>query len=369
MIRDVITVGLTIRIPLLYRVSLVGNAQNAPPTLKDPKFCTCEEKKTRNIDRLARSLLIKGLPNDIYSLIDSNETAKDLWDALERQIRGSEYDEQDRKAAILYEYETFKAIEGEQQTKNLIDINIDALYNILKQNQSDVNDALGYKKKAGVVTSDPLALVTEKTKVSKRKEKVVVSLNFEGSGADDFSELKKITALLAKAFNRRKFYSKPTNNNFRTSSTSQSANKKQEFVKSDDKKVEKKDDKKKQDMSKSANKKQEFVKSDDKKVEKKDDEKKKDMSKVKSYNCKKEGHFAKDCKKAKVKDYNYYKTKMLLSKKDSDEQVLLAEDQAWMESSSDADQEINANMVLIKLKRLFQNQMKVLHPLKKPLLR
>nr|GEU71814.1 retrovirus-related Pol polyprotein from transposon TNT 1-94 [Tanacetum cinerariifolium] len=38
----------------------------------------------------------------------------------------------------------------------------------------DVNDALGYKKKAVVVTSDPLALVVKKTKVSKRKEKVEV---------------------------------------------------------------------------------------------------------------------------------------------------------------------------------------------------
>nr|GFA56492.1 hypothetical protein [Tanacetum cinerariifolium] len=116
-------------------------------------------------------------------------------------------------------------------------MDIDALYNILKQNQGDVNDALGYKKKAGVVTSDPLALVVEKTKVSKRKEKVVVSSDSKRSGADDFSELKKITALLAKAFNQIKFYSKPTNNNLRTSSTSQSANKKQEFVKSNDKKV------------------------------------------------------------------------------------------------------------------------------------
>nr|GFB93813.1 hypothetical protein [Tanacetum cinerariifolium] len=132
-----------------------------------------------------------------------------------------------------------------------MDINIDALYNILNQNQGDVNDAFGYKKKAVVVSSDPLSLVAEKTK--------------------------------------------------------------------------------------SANKKQEFVKSDDKKVEKKDDEKKRDMSKVKCYNCKKEGHFSKDCKKAKVKDYNYYKTKMLLAKKDSDEQVLLAKDQAWMESNSDSD--------------------------------
>nr|GEV57398.1 reverse transcriptase domain-containing protein [Tanacetum cinerariifolium] len=280
----------------------------ASPTLKDTKFWIAEEKKTRKIDHLARSLLIQGLPNDIYSLIDSNKTAKDLWDALERQMRGSEYGEQDRKA-----YGTLM-----RQTKNLMDINIDALYNILKQNQGDVNDALGYKKKVFLITSDPLALVAEKINASKRKEKVVVSSDSEGNGADDFSELKNITALLAKAFNRRKFYSTPTNNNLRTSSTSESANKKQEFVQSDDKKKDKKAD-----------------------------EKKRDISKVKCYNYKKEGHFAKDCKKANVKNYNYYKTKMLLAKKDSDEQVLLTKDQAWMESSSNSDQEINVNMVFM----------------------
>nr|GFB38267.1 hypothetical protein [Tanacetum cinerariifolium] len=38
---------------------------------------------------------------------------------------------------------------------------------------------------------------------------------------------------------------------------------------------------------------------------------------------------------------------MLLAKKDKDKQVLLAEDQAWMESSSDSDQEINANIVFM----------------------
>nr|GEZ71965.1 hypothetical protein [Tanacetum cinerariifolium] len=72
----------------------------------------------------------------------------------------------------------------------------------------------------------------------------------------------------------------------------------------------------------------EYVRSVEKKEDKKVDEKKTDMRKVKCYNCKKKCHFAKDCKKAKVRDYNYYKTKMLLAKKDSDEQVLLAEDQA-----------------------------------------
>ncbi|GKE15003.1 hypothetical protein Tco_1422580 [Tanacetum coccineum] len=80
-------------LPIIAQVSLAGTAPNAPPTLKDPKFWIVEEKKTRKIDRLARSLLIQGLPNDIYSLIDSNDTAKDLWDALERQMCGFEYGE------------------------------------------------------------------------------------------------------------------------------------------------------------------------------------------------------------------------------------------------------------------------------------
>nr|GEV88444.1 retrovirus-related Pol polyprotein from transposon TNT 1-94 [Tanacetum cinerariifolium] len=332
MSRDVITVGSTMRIPLLYRGEysqwrerfmnyLEEQRMNASTTLKDPKFWIAKEKKTRKIDRLARSLLIQGLPNDIYSLIDSNETAKDLWDALERQMRGSEHGKQDRKAVILYEYKTFKAIEGEQ----LLDTYLRYLQVIndmkkcgYKKDNCDVNDALGYKKKVVVVTSDPLALVADKTKVNKRKEKVVFSSDSEGSGANDINELKNITALLIKDFNRRKFYSKTTNNNLRISSTSQSTNKKQKFVKSDDKKVEKKDD-----------------------------EKKMDMSKVKCYNCKKEGHFSKDYKKENFKDYNYYKTKVLLAKKDSDEQVLLAEDQAWMESSSNSDQEINANIVFM----------------------
>nr|GEW70392.1 retrovirus-related Pol polyprotein from transposon TNT 1-94 [Tanacetum cinerariifolium] len=69
------------------------------------------------------------------------------------------------------------------------------------------------KKKAVVITSDPLTLVAEQTN-AKRKEKVV------SEGSDD--ELKKIIALLAKAFNRKKFYSKPTNNNLRTSSATSS---------------------------------------------------------------------------------------------------------------------------------------------------
>nr|GEW87986.1 hypothetical protein [Tanacetum cinerariifolium] len=308
MSRDVLTVGSTMRIPLLYQgeysqwskmfmnyleeqtdekaminsikhddqplprvtqVSIAETSLTEQPSLKDKSMWSDQEKKIQKIDRLARSLLIQGLSNDIYSLIDSNKTAKDLCDALARHmlmindLKKCGYSKDNCELNFKFlnnlqpEWKQYATMM--RQNKNLMDINIDALYNLLKQNQRDVNDAIGLKKKTVVVTSDPLALIAEKTKGAKEK--------------------------------RKKFYSKPTNNNLRTSSTSQSANKKQEYVKSDDKKVKKKDDEKKQDMS-------------------------------------------------KVKCYNY-------KKEDKDEQVLLAEDHAWMESSSDSDQEINANMVFM----------------------
>nr|GFD11572.1 hypothetical protein [Tanacetum cinerariifolium] len=50
----------------------------------------------------------------------------------------------------------------------------------------DVNDDMGLKKKNVVVTSDPLALIVEKTNMSRSKEKVVVSSDSKGSEADDF---------------------------------------------------------------------------------------------------------------------------------------------------------------------------------------
>nr|GEX55020.1 nucleolar protein 58-like [Tanacetum cinerariifolium] len=287
-------------LPHVTQVSIAETSSTEQPPMKDKSMWSDQEKKIQKIDRLARSLLIQGLPNDIILSLIATKLQKnygmlllDIFLVLNmvNKIGKLQFLINDLKKCGYSKDNcelNFKFLNNLQpewkqyatmmrQNKNLMDINIDALYNIIKQNKGDVNDAMGLKNKTILVTSDVLALIAEKTKVSKRKEKVVISSDSEGSDANDFSELNKIIALLAKAFNRRKLYFNPTNNNLRTSFTSQSANKKQEYVKSDDKKVEKKDDEKKQDISK-----------------------------VKCYNCKKEGHFAKDCKKAKVKDYEYY---------------------------------------------------------------
>nr|GFB71366.1 hypothetical protein [Tanacetum cinerariifolium] len=100
-------------LPRVTQVSIAGTTSTEQPPLKHKFMWSDQEKIIQKICCLARSLLIQGLTNDIYSLIDSNKTAKDLWDALARHMLGSEYGEQDRKAAVLYEYETFKATEGE----------------------------------------------------------------------------------------------------------------------------------------------------------------------------------------------------------------------------------------------------------------
>nr|GEY12036.1 hypothetical protein [Tanacetum cinerariifolium] len=106
MSRDVCTVGFTMRIPLLYRgeysqwverfmnypeeqtdgeaminsikngdqplpcvtqVSIAGTTSTEQPPLKDKSMWFNQEKRVQKIDRLERSLLIQGLPNDIYS--------------------------------------------------------------------------------------------------------------------------------------------------------------------------------------------------------------------------------------------------------------------------------------------------------------
>nr|GEX29286.1 hypothetical protein [Tanacetum cinerariifolium] len=211
MSRDVLTVGSTMRISLLYRGEYSQWVERFMNYLEEQTDGEAMINSIKNGDKplpYVTQVSIAGTSSTEQPPLKDksiNKTAKDLCDALARHMLGSEYGEQDRKASVLYEYETFKATEGE--------LLLDTYIRYLQQNQRDVNDAMGSKKKNVVVTSDPLDLIAEKTK--------------------------------------------------------------------------------------SANKKQEFFKSDDKKVEKKDDEKKRDISKVKCYNCKKEEHFTKDCKKAK----------------------------------------------------------------------
>ncbi|GJT40180.1 putative reverse transcriptase domain-containing protein [Tanacetum coccineum] len=111
---------------------------------------------------------------------------------------GSEYGEQDRKAAILYEYETFRATEGEQlldtylrylqvindlkkcgYKKDNYELNT-SFYTIC--NEKGNNMPMGIKKKA-VWLLKIIALVAEKTKGNKAKRKLQFNQNSEESSS------------------------------------------------------------------------------------------------------------------------------------------------------------------------------------------
>nr|GEU72082.1 hypothetical protein [Tanacetum cinerariifolium] len=98
-------------LPRVTQVSIAGNSSTEQPPLKEKSMWSDQEKKIQKIDRLARSLLIQGLLNDIYFLIDSNKTVKDLWDALARHMLGSEYGkmiENEAKTGI-FEFVSFES--------------------------------------------------------------------------------------------------------------------------------------------------------------------------------------------------------------------------------------------------------------------
>nr|GEY86747.1 hypothetical protein [Tanacetum cinerariifolium] len=161
MSRDVITVGSTIMSPLLYRAEYSQWRE---------RFMNYFEKQT-----------------DGEAMINFIQNGDQPLPVIAQvQMRGSEYGKQDRKAAILYEYETFKAIEGEQ----LLDTYLRYLQVIndlkkcgYKKDNCDVNDVVGYKKKAIVITSDPLALKINANMVFMDQIEKVLSESDESSSS------------------------------------------------------------------------------------------------------------------------------------------------------------------------------------------
>nr|GEZ39346.1 hypothetical protein [Tanacetum cinerariifolium] len=120
MSRDVLTIGSTMRIPLLYRGEYYQWVERFMNYLEEQTDGEAMINSIKNGDQpLPRVTQVSSAgttSTEQPPLKDKsmcNKTAKDLWDALARHMLGSEYGEQDRKAVVLYEYETFKATKKE----------------------------------------------------------------------------------------------------------------------------------------------------------------------------------------------------------------------------------------------------------------
>nr|GEY98710.1 hypothetical protein [Tanacetum cinerariifolium] len=153
-------------LPRVTQVSIARTSSTEEPPLKDKSMWSDQEKKIQKIDRLARSLSIQdfrmiSIPSLIATKLQKTYEML-LLDICLKCGYSKDNCELNFKFLNNLQPEWKQYATMMRQNKNLMDINIDALYNILKQNQGDVNDAMGIKKIIIVVTSDPLALIDEK---------------------------------------------------------------------------------------------------------------------------------------------------------------------------------------------------------------
>ncbi|GJV56239.1 hypothetical protein Tco_1457244 [Tanacetum coccineum] len=71
------------------------------------------EKDRLRADIRATNILLKGLPRDIYKLINHNTYAKDIWDNVKMLLEGSELTKDDRESQLYDEFKHFRQHKGE----------------------------------------------------------------------------------------------------------------------------------------------------------------------------------------------------------------------------------------------------------------
>ncbi|GJR12649.1 hypothetical protein Tco_0795301 [Tanacetum coccineum] len=171
---------------------------------------TKKEVKKMEADDQAIQTILMGLPEDIYTAVDSYETAKEIWLHVQQMIKGSDIGIQEKKV---------NEIRAERLARTANPLALVAQQQPVYHHQKHPTQNTQYSstRSQQSTRNRGKTIVTSSTPTYDPKPDMVT----EDEEMLKDNEIDKLMALISLSF--KKIY-KPTNNNFRTSSNTSRAN-------------------------------------------------------------------------------------------------------------------------------------------------
>ncbi|KAJ9536639.1 hypothetical protein OSB04_un000188 [Centaurea solstitialis] len=355
---------------------------NGTRVVKEVEEMDEAEKTQYLIDLEAQNCLIQAIPNDIYRKLDSyDDSAKSIWDQLEKIMLGSKVGNQLRITTLMDKYENFKMKDGEsledaydrfvilmndmkknriprsemdfsvkfinnlslewkpftrfvKQHKALNELKVYEVYENLKLFEEEVEEAVLEKQKKEKAEQESLALLTERKKgkrvIKKGKANVfeVDDEEDEEESEDEERDLMFQSLLTLTEAYKKKYYNRSGSNNrkgaFRGRSLIRSGNQNQGQMYAPRTQGTYIDIY----ATKGVEEEKEAVEVAD--------EKKKNEN-ITCFKCGKKGHVARVCP-AKMSKVEILRKKLELAEKQEQGLVLMADDEEWLDVSDTEDQ-------------------------------
>nr|GEV32993.1 hypothetical protein [Tanacetum cinerariifolium] len=101
--------------PFIYNTVTVPGTQTTPAIIRARTYdeLTDAEKIRESCDIKATNIVLQGLPQDIYNMVNHLTKAKDIWDRVKLLIEGSEMSLQERELKLYDEFDMFTSMLGE----------------------------------------------------------------------------------------------------------------------------------------------------------------------------------------------------------------------------------------------------------------